>query len=481
MTEFIPSKFQQKIFDTIKFTDKNIAIEATAGSGKTTTIIESLKYIPKFKKTAFLSFSNTIVDELKERVPKHVNASTLHSLGASFIRNYYSRVKFEENKFFIYALNHFKQRDKKTFRKCFLIRDLCNYARLTLTDLDAGSIMLMANFYDLEYDDEMCEIVPDLILNDKYFSMFDFADMIYIPATRNHIIKSKFDFVFYDESQDANQAQLKFVNNLLEKNGRLIAVGDSSQAIYSFMGADINTFIDIQKRQNTVVLPLSESFRCSKAVVKEAQKFCKHIKPHKNAKEGEVREGSIEEIREDDIVVCRNNAPLLDLYFELIDRGVKSVIVGKDIERGLINLYKQCSASTKDKFVSRLYQRLDWLAESLISKGMSEKRVVEDQRYIDLCDKINLFEVLLKHVEKPSQLEGQIHKIFSEDKKACRLMTGHKSKGLEAKRVFLLNVYKGKRLCPSSYARQDWQKVAENNLMFVMITRAEDKLIYIEL
>lgn len=481
MTKLLPSSYQQKIYDTVRYTDKNIAIEATAGSGKTTTLIEIANIIPKFKRSIFLSFSNTIVNELKDRVPTHVSARTLHSLGSMFIHNYYSKVEFNQNKFFTYALQKYGDRDKNTYRKCFLIQDLCSYARLTMTDLDAMSIRTMAEFYELEYDSDMCEIVPDLILNDKYFRYYDFADMLYIPATRKQVIKNKYDFVFYDESQDANQAQLQFLNNIIDKGGRLIAVGDSSQAIYSFMGADINTFKDIQRRKNTVILPLSVSYRCAQEIVKEAQKYCSHIKPHKDAPKGIVREGDFEEISESDMVVCRNNAPLIELYFELIDRGIKATIVGKDIERGLQKLIKQCSSTTKERFITKLYDRLDKLVESFQSRRMSEKRIKEHPRYVDLVDKINLFEVLLNHVERPSQLEGKIKSIFSEKKKACRLMTGHKSKGLEADRVFLLNFYNGKRLCPSTYATQHWQKVAENNLMFVMITRAKKELVYISM
>jgi len=73
--------YQQQVIDSIKSTDKNICVSATAGAGKTTVILECLRHIPKFKKSIFLSFSNGIVGELKQRVPIGVEASTLHSLG----------------------------------------------------------------------------------------------------------------------------------------------------------------------------------------------------------------------------------------------------------------------------------------------------------------------------------------------------------------------------------------------------------------
>jgi superfamily I DNA/RNA helicase len=55
--------------------------------------------------------------------------------------------------------------------------------------------------------------------------------------------------------------------------GRLIAVGDPSQAIYGFRGADATAMTDMQREFNMTVLPLSVSYRCSQSVVKEAQKY----------------------------------------------------------------------------------------------------------------------------------------------------------------------------------------------------------------
>jgi len=126
------SKYQVAIFDQVKNSDKNICVQATAGAGKTTTLLEILNLIPRFKKTVFLSFSNTIVNELKERVPSHTLASTIHSLGCKMVFAHFKKVKVNENKWFNILKKAVESKNegvqdkekldkKKIFKKCFAI------------------------------------------------------------------------------------------------------------------------------------------------------------------------------------------------------------------------------------------------------------------------------------------------------------------------------------------------------------------------
>jgi superfamily I DNA/RNA helicase len=129
------SQSQLDIFQEVKTGKGNLAVQASPGAGKSFVIINSLSYIPRLKKTIFLSFSNAIVNELKPKIPSHIKASTLHSLGCRMIMAKYKDVTVDENKYFKLALKSVskKHRNKETFRKCYTIKDICNYARLTLT------------------------------------------------------------------------------------------------------------------------------------------------------------------------------------------------------------------------------------------------------------------------------------------------------------------------------------------------------------
>lgn len=82
MAELIPSKHQKAVYEVFKQTDRNMSISAVAGSGKTTTLLQLLNFVPDGSSTIFLAFNNSIVDELKARNKRDgVDIMTLHSCG----------------------------------------------------------------------------------------------------------------------------------------------------------------------------------------------------------------------------------------------------------------------------------------------------------------------------------------------------------------------------------------------------------------
>jgi len=105
--------------------------------------------------------------------------------------------------------------------------------------------------------------------------VIDFDDMLYLPL-RSKCTFDKKNYVFVDEAQDTNGVQRALLRRMLAPppHGRLIAVGDPSQAIYGFRGADANAMSALREEFSAVVMPLSVSYRCSRAVVAEAQKYC---------------------------------------------------------------------------------------------------------------------------------------------------------------------------------------------------------------
>ncbi len=93
---FIPNRFHHDIFNEIKNTSNNLMIEAVAGSGKTTTLLEIMKMIQG--KIIFLAFNKSIAEELKSRCPNYVDCSTLHSAGNKIIRSNNSQILFDRYK-----------------------------------------------------------------------------------------------------------------------------------------------------------------------------------------------------------------------------------------------------------------------------------------------------------------------------------------------------------------------------------------------
>lgn len=472
------STLQLNIFDTVKNTDKNVCVQATAGAGKTTTLLEILNLIPKFKRTIFLSFSNTIVNELKSRIPVHATASTLHSLGCRMIFARFKGIKIDNDKWFKILIQTFDEqakKDKKTFKMCYEIVDIINYARMTLTRFNVEELSQMCDYYSINYTPEHLQIAITQFNQERKLTTMDFTDMIYLPVKLN-LIDTQYDYVLLDEAQDLNNAQRLFIEKILKVGGRLIAVGDEKQSIYSFSGSSIDSFNKLQARPNTVTLPLSISYRCAKAIVRKAQEvFPDAIQYFEGSDEGEVREGSVDEIRDRDLVICRKTAPLITTFFQLLQRKVKAQIIGKDIETGLLNIAERIQSDSFERVLLKMEDEVQAVIEELKQKGMSKPEL--HPKYIALEEKLDVLKVILANIENPMGLVRAIKDIFDENKHGVKLMTIHRSKGLEADRVFVIEKYNGERQCPSSRATQSWEKIQESNLLFVAYTRAKKQLI----
>jgi DNA helicase-2/ATP-dependent DNA helicase PcrA len=487
--EMVPSEQKAKIFDVYKTTRFNIGIEATAGSGKTTTLLQLLKFTPPLRRTIFLSFANAIVEELATRVPNHIKASTLHSVGAGIIMKTYGALPLVEDKYFKKAMVTLTPAPKETrqskpfFRKCYEVQDIATYLRITLCDLEYDAGEQMCKDYDLNYSEQTLKQAIKLVSEDKMTNM-DFTDMLYVPASRPELVVWKYDNVFLDEAQDCNQAGIKLVESLLKPDtGRLVFCGDSNQCIYSFIGSDLQTFDYLKSRSNTVNLPLSMSYRCSKAVVRLAQRVfpakSEYIAALPDAPEGWTGSGDFSDVEPGDMIICRTNKPLFEAYFNLIDRGIKSHFIGKDIEKGIVQLAEKCMAPIKSRFEANLEAQLVKLEKELAVKGV--RNIESHSRYVALTEKIELLLIVAEKVQTIKELIPTIHEIFTPQTKGVRLLTGHRSKGLENDRVFLINQYDGKTLCPSSKATTQRERLAELNIMFVMITRAKRDLVFLSL
>lgn len=478
----VPSIHQQAIYNEVQNGTGHLCVQASAGAGKTTTILECLKLVPKFKRTLFLSFSNGIVDELKKRVPSGVLASTLHSLGYRMLQRAYKTLELQEDKYFKRALSSLEkeERNKDTFRDCYRVQDICTFARMTLTPFTLEDLMEMCEHFGLDWTVETITKSIQLLQPERLFRNIDFTDMIYLPVVGgDSIITQKYDYIFVDEAQDLNDCQKKFVEMLLSKSGRLICVGDNFQTIYGFTGVPIDSFEKLQQRPNTTTLRLPVSYRCGKKIVEKAKEVCDLIEPYVDNEDGEVRIGSLHEVQESDLVISRTTRPLVALYFHLIERDVKSTVVGKDIEKGLLQLAEKCKSYSFEGLKNNFVVQKNSLITEL--KGLGIKQVLTHPRYINLCEKIQVLELIVTKVERPELLRDKIVEIFSESKNAARLMTLHRSKGLENDRVFMIESYNGEKLLPSKYATRDWEKLQERNLAFVGYTRAKKSLIFISI
>lgn len=473
------SKFQKSIYHEVKNGKSNIVVSAVAGSGKTTTIVNSVKLTPKKSDKLFLAFNNSIVEELKKKIIfPNSQVTTMHSFcWRAILRNnsYKAKLKKDKSRNIIKkVLLDYKVPKKKHGYYGFVISKVLDLARLNLlTELEEfENIALRFNF---ELEDLMSDMVLDcLIKMNEDYENYDFVDMIY-RACIDEVRLPKYDFVFVDESQDLSTAQQYIISQILKKNGRMIAVGDPNQAIYGFAGADSNSYENLKQiYPNTIELPLSINYRCAKRIVKEANKWNKDILPFDSNIEGEVRNGFCKEIKVGDWVLCRNLKPLIFLNLYLISKNIRSYIKGGEVGKNLENYIKSFNPKSLEGLFERINKDITDKADKLRAKGV--KNPYNTEKIDKLIQKRDIIKVVSQGTFSVNGLVLKIRGIFKEQKNAVLLSTIHKSKGLENDRVFILCP----ELIPNKFATKKWQLEQEDNLFYVAVTRAKKSLIYIE-
>lgn len=264
--------------------------------------------------------------------------------------------------------------------------------------------------------------------------------------------------------------QKKVYSLEVEKDHNYVADGIlTHNCIYNFIGSDLNVFNSLKNSPNMITLPLSVTYRCSKRIVEEANKVFPGTECAEGAKEGVVRKGELSEAANGDFVLCRNNLPLVVAFLQLLREGKKSSIMGRDFGENICRLMENQTS------LDDMYLLLDDKKQKLIEKGIAPASVKNHPSYVSLEEKVKIVELLYESYQGNfSSLKERVKNIFSGDKKGVILSTIHKSKGLEADRVFFLNP----ELLPSKYAKTPKALYAEECLKFVAITRAKEELVY---
>lgn len=478
------SERQRAIFDTYENTRKNIVIEAGPGSGKTFCLVECCKRTPSYKRVLFMSFNKSIADELKEKLPPQCTIGTFHSMGLRILyKNFSFKMKLDENKTFKIGFKNLKFDDhfpqKQKMRYLMELQEIWNQVRINLLVDYENDIPNICLDKDFEFRDRMVEDIETIeqvylrqlkrINKGEDFSI-DFTDMLYIP----YLLVSednfpKFDVVMVDECQDQNCLQretiLRFIN---PKGGRFIFVGDKKQCIYSFTGSSINNFETIQRTKNTVTLPLDITYRCAKKIVEEADKVFPGLIAYENAEEGEVCTGSYMTAQDGDFILCRNNAPLMEAFINLLSEGKKVTIKGKEFGNSL------CAILDKIDKIDDLNYLLEKKKKELKQRGLSDYAIQNNPSFLNLQEKCSILSRLFSIWNNIQMMKEVIETVYTDKTEGIVLSTIHKSKGLETDVVYFLQP----ELIPSPHITTEEMLYSEKCLKFVAITRAKKRLVY---
>ena len=497
--EYEPSKYQKAIYDFIKNGKGNLVVEAAAGSGKTTTLIKSLDFIDESKNILLVAFNRDIVAELKKRVKgvDNVEVRTLHSLGYAMIAKSFNNHFIETDAFKYTSYINSNIHELASFNTYKLGRkDYIKYVENIKKYVDFARFYLCKNEKDLDFIEERYQIED--IADEKMVAMkvlewgkteldtVDYTDMIWLPNELD--LKSNdfsYDWIMLDEAQDMNKAQRELVLRCFKDGTRLCAFGDKNQAIYGFSGSDPESFDKLKSLPNTISLPLSICYRCAKNIVDFAQQLVPSIEENEDGRNGEILyDVQVDNIKDGDMIICRNNAPLMQIYNSLIKMGKKAFIRGKDIGLNLKKLVKNTHCEklnadlSRDGVFSKLYFNLFESVHSLMNKcNIDWNNAITSESITSKIDMINAIEVLSEGINTANELINKIDDVFSDKKlDGIALSTIHKAKGLEANNVYIAC----KSLMPSKSAKKGWEINQEHNLMYVAYTRAKDKLGFID-
>ena len=497
--EFTPSIYQNKIFDFIQKGVGNAVINAKAGSGKTTTLVEAMKLIPSKEKVLFVAFNKAIEQELSKRLVGYDNVDirTYHGLGFALLRNNLGKnnkinviehnyTTFINNNIHILAPDSYSlsREDMRLFKSN--LKQIVDYARFNLAE-SIDEIKGICKKYGITPVLNEPEIVPTILNWGKnHLSDIDYTDMIWLCIEREIKTRTfKYDYIFIDEAQDSSIMQQALIKKCFKRGSRFIAIGDEYQCINAFAGADQDAFKKMQNEPNTQILTLPITYRCPKNIVKFVCRTTGvEIEAADNAIDGSINfKVNPYDPKNNDMVLCRNTAHLVKLYMRYNRVNKKSYLKGRNIGETFKTLLHQTNQEylSKDMITDgvfpRLYERLfDMINKEIAMTGVDYEDVVNTRIIADFIDSIKALEALSEGIIWKDDLIRKIDTIFTDDEKdgVC-LSTIHKAKGLEADNVFILCP----SLMPSKHAKKEWEKIAEENLRYVAITRAKKTLNFI--
>jgi len=462
---------QTAIFDCIENTENHLIINAGAGTGKTTTIVEAANRI-NGQKAAFLAFNKSIATELAERLPTGVEAKTFHAFGFAAIRA--AGVKTRVNNF---KLNNIIKELLGADYHIAPLKKLVSLVKGSLiSPTDRNAILGLIDEYNINFNSDREEniaiqsIPAILTLCKTQTQHIDFDDMIWLPIVNGYPFP-KYDVLFVDEAQDFNEVQREMIS-LCVNGGRCIIVGDKNQAIYGFRGADSNSIEMFRQRllktqREISEFPLSITWRCPKSVVKEANRYVAEFNAPDFAEEGAVIVDAPFNPQRNDMVLCRYNAPLVSAFYDLISQGKSAYVLGRDMTKGLITAVQKITKNNQmgvEEFEQLFQKDFAYNYQRLFNQN-------KENQAMALEDKRDCIMIFVKKATTVGGIIEEIKRVFDgNDEGEIMLSTVHKAKGLEADNVYILATER----MPHPYGNKE-----ENNICYVAITRAKKNLFYV--
>lgn len=278
---------------------------AGAGSGKTRVLTYKIAYLlsqgMKPWSIMALTFTNKAAREMKERIGKlvgndlaqHLYMGTFHSIFSRILRAEAEHIGFNNN-FTIYDESDSRSLIKAIVKEMGLddkkYKPAAVHAKISM----AKNNLMSAAAYDSDaaiFEQNKRAQMPEVgkifvayVQRCKQANAMDFDDLLTLTYQLfrehediRHKYAARFDYVLVDEYQDTNHVQMSIVMQLCQEKQRVCAVGDDSQSIYSFRGANIDNILNYQRQfQGTRLFKLEQNYRSTQTIVEAANSLIKH-------------------------------------------------------------------------------------------------------------------------------------------------------------------------------------------------------------
>lgn len=485
LAQRIWSTQQQAIFAWFAHGVGNLVIRARAGTGKTTTIIEAVNYVARTVKILLCAFNKRIASELTGRIKiPNAEAKTLHALGFAFIRAFWRGVCIDDAVDFDRARQACDKQapDEILATVKNLASKLKGIAPLTY---DVKEVIDIAQRFDLvpseEHEAEGWTLervarcagkARDAALDQDPAGRISFDDMIFIPVGLG-IVTPRYDLVVVDEAQDMNAAQLLLAQGACRKTGRIVIVGDDRQAIYGFRGADAGGIDRLKAELSAVELGLTVTYRCGKSIVDVVRPLVPDFTAHDSNADGLVdsvsRDGLFDAAQIGDFVLSRKNAPLLGLCLGFIKRGKRARIEGRDLGKALRAIVASFKAPSVPAYLDKVNA---WTKKASKRAERIAKEDLRAAKLEDIRDQGEVLAALAEGANNVTDILTRCDTLFGDDTGEPRghivCSSVHKAKGLEARRVFIIE---------KTVSRNTQE---EQNIFYVAGTRAIAHLTWVK-
>ncbi len=289
----------------VEYIDGPSLVIAGAGSGKTRVLTYKIAYLlsqgMKPWSIMALTFTNKAAREMKERIGKlvgndlaqHLYMGTFHSIFSRILRAEAEHIGFNNN-FTIYDESDSRSLIKAIVKEMGLddkkYKPAAVHAKISMAKnnlMSAAAYESDAAIFEQNKRAQMPEvgkIFVAYVQRCKQANAMDFDDLLTLTYQLfrehediRHKYAARFDYVLVDEYQDTNHVQMSIVMQLCQEKLRVCAVGDDSQSIYSFRGANIDNILNFQRQfQGTRLFKLEQNYRSTQTIVEAANSLIKH-------------------------------------------------------------------------------------------------------------------------------------------------------------------------------------------------------------